>query len=326
MREAAGDLAAGLAAAILFEAFFLSQVFLRQVFLRYRVGRAQIKRAGQCGVGTDRGAQPCHPGNIRRRLHLDLERRRRIGRPAVAENFGGVADQMCCAKSRRAERLLDRGDARPDQRAAIAAHHLKIHLAVPRIDGGDHRLLRVPADDGCGIGRQRGQPDHGFLGREPDAARGRQPNPQSGKAAGAGGRRDAVERSERDAGLLDDARDQRHQGLGMAAFHRLQFLRDHPGRVGVEHGSGAGIQRGVDGEDQHGGVYSRPTIATSHVVMTGFCFTLPWRGRVDATERSGGVGWQSLALNSVRVEGPSPHPVSHLASRDASRPSPSRGG
>src|SRR6204780_3095795 len=34
--------------------------------------------------------------------------------------------------------------------------------------------------------------------------------------------------------------------------------------------------------------------------------TLPWRGRVDATERSGGVGWQSLHSSSTRVER-SPH-------------------
>ena len=50
---------------------------------------------------------------------------------------------------------------------------------------------------------------------------------------------------------LDDARDQRHQGFGMAALHRLRFLRDQLAGVGVEHARGAGIQRGVDGEDQH---------------------------------------------------------------------------
>jgi hypothetical protein len=37
----------------------------------------------------------------------------------------------------------------------------------------------------------------------------------------------------------------------MAALHRLRFLRDYFTRVRVEHGRGAGIKRGIDGEDQH---------------------------------------------------------------------------
>ena len=48
------------------------------------------------------------------------------------------------------------------------------------------------------------------------------------------------------------ARDQRHQRFGMAALHRLRFLRDQLACVGVENGGGAGIERGIDGEDQHG--------------------------------------------------------------------------
>ena len=50
---------------------------------------------------------------------------------------------------------------------------------------------------------------------------------------------------------LHHARDQRHQGFGMAALHRLRFLRDQAACAGVEHGRGAGIERGIDGEDQH---------------------------------------------------------------------------
>ena len=38
----------------------------------------------------------------------------------------------------------------------------------------------------------------------------------------------------------------------MAALHRLRFLRDQPAGVGVEHAGGAGVERGIDGEDQHG--------------------------------------------------------------------------
>ncbi len=65
--------------------------------------------------------------------------------------------------------------------------------------------------------------------------------------------RDAVESCEGDTGLLDDARDQRHQRFGMAALHGQRFLRDQLAGVGVENARGAGIQRGVDGEDQHAG-------------------------------------------------------------------------
>ena len=38
----------------------------------------------------------------------------------------------------------------------------------------------------------------------------------------------------------------------MAALHRQRFLRDDA-RAGVEHGRGAGIKRGIDGEDEHDG-------------------------------------------------------------------------
>jgi len=58
--------------------------------------------------------------------------------------------------------------------------------------------------------------------------------------------RNAVEGGERDAGRLDDACDQRHQGLGMAALHGLRFLRNQPAGLRVEHAGGAGIERGVE--------------------------------------------------------------------------------
>jgi hypothetical protein len=173
-------------------------------------------------------------------------------RPAIGQNSGGVADQPGRTEPHGIKRLGDRRDARPDQRTAVAAHDLEIHMIVPRIDRGYHRLLAVPAHDGCGVGRQRGHADHRLAGGQPDAARGGESNPQPSKAAGAGGHRDPVECGEGEAGFLDDAGDQRHQGFGVAALHRLRFLRDHPVGVGVEHGRGAGIQRGIDGEDQHG--------------------------------------------------------------------------
>ena len=36
--------------------------------------------------------------------------------------------------------------------------------------------------------------------------------------------------------------------------------------------------------------------------MRGIFLTLPWRGRVDANEMSGGVGWKSLVLNSAGLK------------------------
>ena len=103
----------------------------------------------------------------------------------------------------------------------MAADHLKVHLVMPGIDGGDDRLLAVLADNGCRIGGQRGQSDHRLVGGQRDAARGGKTDPQAGKAAGAGGHGDAVQRKESDAGLFHDPRDQRHQGFGVAALHRL---------------------------------------------------------------------------------------------------------
>ena len=34
-------------------------------------------------------------------------------------------------------------------------------------------------------------------------------------------------------------------------FMRLRFHRDQFAGAGVEHGGGAGVERGIDGEDQH---------------------------------------------------------------------------
>ena len=78
---------------------------------------------------------------------------------------------------------------------------------------------------------------------------------QAGEAAGPGGDGDAVERGERHVGLPHDARDQRHQRLGVAAHHRQRFAR-HPAALGVEHGGGAGLKRGIDREHTHGGDFS----------------------------------------------------------------------
>ncbi len=179
--------------------------------------------------------------------------RRRLGGPALGENFCGIADQMRRAEAGCFERLRDRRDARPDQRTAVAADHLEIDLIVAGIDRRDHRMLAALADHGRGIGRQRGDADRYLVSRERNAARRREADAQSGEAAGSGGHRDAVERGKRQRGLLHHARDQRHQRFGVPALHRLRFHRDQSVGAGVEHGGGAGVERGIDGKDQHGG-------------------------------------------------------------------------
>ncbi len=65
--------------------------------------------------------------------------------------------------------------------------------------------------------------------------------------------------------LLHDARDQRHQRFGMAALHGLRFPRDHLAGLGIEHARGAGIQRGIDGEDQHGEVVRQRTVDSENL-------------------------------------------------------------
>ena len=62
-------------------------------------------------------------------------------------------------------------------------------------------MFAVLADDGRGIGRQRGHADHRLVGGERNAARGGKSDPQAGEAAGTGGHRDAVERRKGNAGL-----------------------------------------------------------------------------------------------------------------------------
>ncbi len=126
-------------------------------------------------------------------MRIDLERRRGIGRPAVGQYPGGVADQIRRAELRRANGFLDRRDLRPDQRTAIAADRLKVHMVMARIDRRDDGMLAVLADDGGGIRRQRGHADHRLVGGQSDAARSGKSDPQAGEAAGTCGHRDAVE-------------------------------------------------------------------------------------------------------------------------------------
>src|SRR6266702_8555230 len=113
-------------------------------------------------------------------------------------------------------------------------------------------MLAVFCNDGRGESGQRRQSHDWFIGRQRDAACGGEADAQTGKAAGTGRDGNAIQRGEGDAGGLNQARNQRHQGFGVAALHRLRFLGDDFTRVGVEHGGGAGIERRIDSEDQHG--------------------------------------------------------------------------
>ena len=123
---------------------------------------------------------------------------------------------------------------------------------MPRIDRRDDRLLDVLADDGRGIGRQRGHADGRLAGGERDAARSGQPDPQAGETAGAGGDRDAVERRKRRCRRRVITR--AISGISASAWPRFMACDSCAisSLVSVSSTrSGAGIERGIDGEDQH---------------------------------------------------------------------------
>ena len=97
---------------------------------------------------------------------------------------------------------------------------------MPRIDGDDDRILIVGAEIRRGISGQRRHADHGNVGRDAEAARGGNADPQAGEAAGAGRHHDAVEIGKGQPDVLHDPRNERHQRFGMAADHRQAFARD----------------------------------------------------------------------------------------------------
>jgi hypothetical protein len=127
---------------------------------------------------------------------------------------------------------------------------LQIDVLMARVDGDHDRGLVVVRDQGRGVGGERGQAEGGLGRSERNPARRCDPDAQPGEAAGAGGDRDAVERGKRRLRLLHDASDQRHQRFGMAAQHRQRFAHHHAA-LGVEHGGGAGLKRGIDREHTH---------------------------------------------------------------------------
>ncbi len=135
------------------------------------------------------------------------------------------------------------------------AEHLQIDVLMPGIDGDRDRGLVVGRDIGRGVGRERGEAERRLGGGERDAARRRDADAQPGEASWPGGDADAVERRKRHVGLLHDALDQRHQRLSVTADHRQRFAR-HPAALGVEHGGGAGLERGIDREHTHGNEFS----------------------------------------------------------------------
>ena len=71
----------------------------------------------------------------------------------------------------------------------------------------------------------------------------------------------------------------------MAALHRKRFLRNQLAGVGVENACGAGIERGIDGEDQHGGMVS--LITPSWPGLSRPSTPLLWPKNVDARHKAG---------------------------------------
>ena len=225
--------------------------------VRLRVGRAQIerlRRARSSGLAAapSQATQAMSGAGCASTMH----RRRRIRRPAIGENLRGIADQMRRAEPRRRERLRDRRDARRHQRAAVAADHLQIDVIVPRIDrrrspgARRSRRPRGAAKAASVVSPTTGLPAASAMPRAAEMPT-RKPVKLPGPVVTA--MRSSAAKAMPDC--LHDARDQRHQRFGMAALHRLRFLRDQLAGVGVEHGGGAGIERGIDGEDQHGRVW-----------------------------------------------------------------------
>jgi len=57
------------------------------------VGGAQIKRAGWRACRGDRGTEPCHPGDIRRRCASTLKGRQRLAASAFRQEYWRIADR-----------------------------------------------------------------------------------------------------------------------------------------------------------------------------------------------------------------------------------------
>ena len=170
-----------------------------------------------------------------------------MGTPLIVVSGAALIDELCDEK--RFDKAV-RGSLRRIR--AIAGDGLKIDVVVAGIDGSHNRLLLLLCDQRRDIGRQCGEPDHGLVRGKADTARRGYADTQARKAAGAGGDGDAVEIEIASARGFHDARDQRHQRLGVAPLHLQRFLRDHGSCAGVENGGSAVIQRGIDGENDHG--------------------------------------------------------------------------
>ena len=180
---------------------------------------------------------------------LDLQGRVGALRPSCRYLRGGGADDAGRAGHRRAHRIAQRCDAGRNKRAPAGAEHLQIDVVVAGIDRGHDVRAVVLGDQRGAEGGEGGEADRRLSRCQRDAAGGRNPDPQPGEAAGAGGDGDTVEIGEFDVGEIHHARDQRHQRFGVAARHRQRLAGGDD--AALEHGGRAGFEGGVDGKNAH---------------------------------------------------------------------------
>ena len=74
---------------------------------------------------------------------------------------------------------------------------------------------------------------------------------QPREAAGTGGNGNAIKVRKVELRPFKDARNQRHQRLGMTACHLQRFMHARVGLFGVEHRSRTGVERSIDGKNAH---------------------------------------------------------------------------
>ena len=134
-------------------------------------------------------------------------------------------------------------------------------MIVPRIDRCHDRQPVIFRDMGRRERRECGEADRRLAGGERNAARRRYADAQPSEAARPGRDCNPVKLAELFSRAIHDAGDQRHQRLGVAALHRLRLACNDDAALAVEHGGRAGVECGVDGEDEHGWTDGRRTTA-----------------------------------------------------------------
>jgi hypothetical protein len=129
--------------------------------------------------------------------------------------------------------------------------NLQIDVLVPRIDRDGDRGLVVVGDIAARHRRQRRQADAGLAAASAMPRAAAMPTRMPVKLPGPVVTAMRSMRGNGMSALRMTRRDQRHQRFGVAAQHR-QRLRSPAAALGVEHGGGAGLKRGIDREHTHG--------------------------------------------------------------------------